>query len=562
MSDNENQIGFAQLGLGSVLKQNRLAVHAYQREYAWESKEVTTLFKDFSREIGEGSRVYFLGTVVTIPKKDGVLEVVDGQQRLATTAILLASFRNYLAKSEAELAASIESDFLTVFNRNTRTRVPRLQLNLDDNEYFRSKINGTKPEASKSSHRLIDSAFSEAESHVRNIVKEYDVKDHGSVVNRWLDFIEHNASVILLRVPNATNAYRMFETLNDRGKRVGQSDLVKSYLYGQTEERLEEVQQKWAYMRGALDSMEEEEGTIEFLRHALTLVRGFTRSAEVYEATQNHAKGEQPVVTFVTQLELLANAYVAVHMSDHERWNKFSDSARRAIEVLNLFDIKVMWPLVLAVVSKFSDRDIQKSLNFCVSLGVRLMIGNRTRTGTVEEGLADAAHKVFRGDTANLDQLEVALKAITPTDGQFRASFAIASVTKGRLSRYYLRSLEMQVKEEPEPWHIPNDDKTAINLEHVLPERPEGNWPQFTDDEVKIYRNRIGNYVLLRASENSHLKSAPFLEKKAVYESCPYELTKQASEAADWTSQVIEERQSVLADLALKTWKLRHDRAR
>jgi uncharacterized protein with ParB-like and HNH nuclease domain len=81
MADTESEIGFAQLGLGSVLKQNQLSVPPNQRDYAWETKEVRTLLQDFSREISEGEGSYFLGTIVTIPRQNGVLEVVDGWPR-------------------------------------------------------------------------------------------------------------------------------------------------------------------------------------------------------------------------------------------------------------------------------------------------------------------------------------------------------------------------------------------------------------------------------------------------------------------------------------------------
>ena len=400
MADAEGEIGFAQLGLGGVLKQHQLAVPTNQREYAWETKEVTTLLKDFSREIVESDRKYFLGTIVTIPRENEVLEVVDGQQRLATAAILICSIRNYLLPFEKELADAIDNEFLTVFNRHTRSRIPRLKLNVDDNDYFRARIDADEPNPppTKPSHHLIDNAFREAEKHIRNIVSALDKKDHGTALNRWVDFVAGRASIILLRVPNATNAYRMFETLNDRGKRVSQSDLVKNYLFGYAGDRLAEVQQRWAYMRGALKFiMSNEDGTIEFLRHALTIIRGFVRSAEVYEAVQNHARAEQPVVTLSGQLEILANAFVAIQSPDHERWNSYSDSSRKALEVLNLFDINPMQPLLLAIAHKFQEREAEKAFTFCVSLGVRLMISNRTRTGTVEEGLAEAGHKIFDG---------------------------------------------------------------------------------------------------------------------------------------------------------------------
>jgi uncharacterized protein with ParB-like and HNH nuclease domain len=47
MPDTEAEIGFAQLGLGSVLRQNQLTVPANQRDYAWTEKEVKALSRDF-----------------------------------------------------------------------------------------------------------------------------------------------------------------------------------------------------------------------------------------------------------------------------------------------------------------------------------------------------------------------------------------------------------------------------------------------------------------------------------------------------------------------------------
>jgi hypothetical protein len=113
------------------------------------------------------------------------------------------------------------------------------------------------------------------------------------------------------------------------------------------------------------------------------------------------------------------------------------------------------------------------------------------------------------------------LNPITPTDAQFRAAFETATVSNRKLARYYLRSLEMQAKGETEPWHIPNDDRATINLEHVLPEKPEGNWPLFATDEVRLYYRRIGNLCLLRASENSGLRSEGFAAKKEGYTGPP-----------------------------------------
>ena len=134
------QIGFEQIGIGSVLRRYRLQVPLNQREYRWTTKEVTKLFQDFAKAISEEGSEHFLGTIVTVPLAPEVLEVVDGQQRLATTAIFLSEIRNYLSESDPLIAQDVENGLLTDIDRAARERVPKLKLNVDDNEFFRERI--------------------------------------------------------------------------------------------------------------------------------------------------------------------------------------------------------------------------------------------------------------------------------------------------------------------------------------------------------------------------------------------------------------------------------------
>ena len=367
--------------------------------------------------------------------------------------------------------------------------------------------------------------------------------------------MQQNARAILLQVPHDADAYRMFETLNDRGLRTSQSDLVKNYLFGRSGNRIEEVQQRWSLMRGALETIEDEDITIRFLRHSLTLIQGFVREHEVYDAVQRLAKAAQPAVTFTGQLEALAHSYVAIYNADHEKWNR-SDATRKAVEVLNLFDIKPLRPLILAIAERFDENETEIAMRFCVSFGVRLMIASSTRTGSVEEGLAEAAHEIYSQSITAASELKERFRHLTPSDGTFLAAFETARVSNRKLARYYLRSMELSATGEREPWHIPNDDRSEINLEHVLPEKPEGNWPAFSDDELRLCYKRIGNLCLLRASDNSTAKSGSFATKRPIYANSPYELTRQIATVTDWTRIEIADRQKTLAPLAVKTWAI------
>src|SRR6266487_2965016 len=553
------QIAFEQAGLASVLKQNKLAVPANQRDYAWTDRQVTQLFQDLAKAKADGAD-YFLGAIVTIPRADSVLEVVDGQQRLATTAVLLAAMREYLKTlNEIMLVESIENEFLTSIDRRNRMRVPNLKLNVDDNDLFSHLIVGDAGQAfaarRKPSHELILNAYKQAQAQIRYIVLALDANDHGDVLEGWVSYLEHSALVVLMRVPDTADAYKMFETLNARGLETSQADLIKNYMFGKAAQRIAEVQSRWGYMRGALETLDDSDITITFLRHALIVLKGFLREAEVFDKVEAEVKSAHSAVGFSASLEELANAYVATSNPQHERWNAYPNKVRRAIEVANLFNIRPARPLMLAIAERFNPRETDIAFQYLICVGVRLLIASSTRTGSVEEALADAAHLVYSRTINKASDLKVNLSGIVPGDAQFKDAFEITKVSNQKFARYYLRSLEMQAKGEREPLFVPQDDSVIVNLEHVLPRKPGTNWPSFTAEHAATYA-RLGNQVLLRASSNARIGNSPFAAKVPTLAASPYILTNMVAKVADWTPAAIDKRQKRLAEIAVKAWPI------
>jgi hypothetical protein len=564
MSKIKPIIDLKQIGIGSILKSHYLKVPPNQREYSWTSdKEVDQLFKDLAKAIADDESEYFLGSIVTIPGPSGILEVIDGQQRLATITMLLCNIRRYL-KGKDDIIADDIDNFLYYTDRNQRAVLNRLTMNNTDNEFFRTMLLDASlqlpPEPSRRSHRLICDAFDKANERIKTIVAPYGQSDHGDILNKWVNFIEHNADVILLQVSSGANAYKMFETLNARGLRTTQADLVKNYLFGQAgDARLPEAQDHWMLMRGALESIQDEEKedmTVDFLRHSLVVMRGFLRKENVYEVVQQAAKGSQSSMTFLRTTESLVNIYVATFNRDHEKWNTYSDSIRLAVQTLNFFDIHPFRPAFLAVALKYDPKEALKAFQILISLGVRLLIAASTRSGSVEETLAWAANQIYLGKISTAEELKQGLSGMTPSDSLFQQEFETASVTNGAHARYYLRTLERVAKKAQDPWYMLNEDKEAINLEHILPEKPGTNYPQFKKEETAIYWKRLGNQVLMRKQDNSALRSSSFSDKARVYKDSPYLLTSQVAAVPDWTTETIKERQKGLAKLALKAWPI------
>ncbi|MBI1684880.1 DUF262 domain-containing protein [Caulobacter hibisci] len=558
MSNGQSQIGFEQLGLGSVLKRYRLLVPPNQRDYAWTEKHVTKLLQDLTLAITEDEPQHFLGTIVTIPTSDGVLEVVDGQQRLATTALILAAMRQVGGAENAKLAKALETYIIDI-DTATLELAPKMQLNAADNQVFHELLeSGSSKSAlpNRESHRRLIAAFDVARKHLITVVKPIAESERPKVFVRWMNFIEHKARAILLIVPDSANAFKMFETLNDRGLKVSQSDLVKNYVFGQADKRLGEAQQIWSYIKGALETLDEDEITMTFLRQALIAMNGYITELEVYERVQKAARGSQSSIALLSTLEILSNDYVAIASADSEKWNGYPHKTRELLRVLDLFDIKPFRPLLLAIANKFEPAEAADAFEKLVSYGVRLIIAASTRTGSVEQPLAKAAKQVFDGEIVTAKSMSAALLSIVPADEVFQQAFEIATVSQAKFARYYLRSVELAAKGQSEPWLIPNDNPEALNLEHILPQKPMANWPEYDEDQVRVYSKRIGNLALLQVTANSDLKSAPFSEKVTVFGESELLTTKMISEQAEWAPKSIIERQKALAKWALTAWPL------
>ena len=557
-----SQIGFELLGIGTVLKRNRLVVPLNQREYSWEERNVQELFQDLAEAISSNKQAYFLGAIVLTNGNEGTLEIADGQQRLATTTILLAAIRDYFfGKNDRPMVEDLNG-FLHTFVRETREINPRLQLNITDQEFFLQRILASPGESSREdslpsqpSHRLLDEAARLAEQHVQNILSPLSDTAKDAALNRWLAFIEDQAQVIALQVPDDMNAYLMFETLNDRGLRVSQSDLVKNYLFSEGGNRIQEAQDRWSSMNGALEVLEDDEATIDFLRHLLISIHGPVREKQVLEKVRENVRGRAAAIEFLETLSSAAGDYVALQAPTNGKWAGHGNRMRRTISDLLLLKVTPLRPLMLSVVRNFNLEEIETAFPRFVSWSVRWLVAGGARSGGVEAAIGAAAQKVTHGKIVNANELSEAMEAALPNDARFGLAFRNLTVANHRLARYYLRTLEIAYHGEAEPEWIPNDD-TVITLEHVLPERPGTNWPRFEPAIHSANYKRLGNLVLLAGTINRDIGNDPFEEKRKFLEASEYYLTRELANETEWTPAEIEKRQIWLSELALKAWPL------
>jgi hypothetical protein len=557
------------MGIGSVLKQRRLAVPLNQREYKWEDKHVGDLFNDFADAIAENKGAYFLGTIVLTKGEDNSPQLADGQQRLATTTILIAAIRDhFFRKGETKRAQSLQPYLMEIDPRTTEL-VPKLRLNVDDRDFFTKYVcadpddecRNIQPDKDRLSHKLIMQAARKAAERVENVVSGYAESSQTERLLEWIEFLEKGAEVIILDVPDHLNAFVMFETLNDRGLKASQADLIKNHLLrhadSQKPSRIQEAQAKWAAMVGVLQSLAQEDMTVTYLHHMLITKYGPTKEREVLVRLRQWATSPNRALEVVHELAESANDYAALFNADHSKWNEYGTSTRNHISTINRdLQVEQIRPLMFAVARHFSVKEAQKAYRLFVFWSVRfLIVGGRG--GLLDRHYSIAARRVADGEIKTAEGLRKLLVEIIPSDPLFQQEFSEARVSQTHLARYYLRALERVRKGQPEPEWIPNDDEQAINLEHILPQSPQDGWPGIDEEVAHAYWRRLGNMVILQARKNSIIGNASFQQKKPTLEASGFILTQEAAGCEKWGVAEIESRQKQLAQLAVKTWPIK-----
>jgi hypothetical protein len=558
--DPQGTIKFDHLGIGEALKRGRYVVPINQREYAWEEPQVTALLSDFTNAINRNRPAYFLGTIVlTRANEKQIPDIADGQQRLATITILLAVIRDWFySRGATDDANSIGDEFLRKFDREIRDYVPRLTLNLQDNEYFRRRILSLpdsperKIEPKYDSHEKLLKAAELVEKHIANRVANLSKQHQEAHLNQWVAFLEKTVQVIVLTVPNDLDAFTMFETLNDRGLKTSQVDLVKNFLFSEAKDRISEAQQKWSIMIGALETLDDED-PLSYFRTLLTSLYGLTRFDRIFERVKKNVAGRNQAITFLDTLAEYAHEYVAILSPDSPKWNVYSSNVTRSIEVMNELKVAQIRPLLLSVARHFPIGEANKSFPLFTNWSVRFLIAGGGRGGSLEEAYAASAQQVAKGDIVTAKRLITVMSEIVPSDPLFRAAFAQATVSKSHLARYYLRALELEATGESEPAWMPNED-VVINLEHVLPANASKGWEHVHPQTAAVIYKRLGNMVLMQATKNNQIGNKPFADKRTFLQSSPYLLTQMVGGKIDWGVSEIEERQEKLAEIAVRTW--------
>lgn len=546
--------------LSAYLQEDTYYIPEYQREFSWEENELEDLWVDLTQLYEGDLRDHFLGQIVIhYNNEEDKKYIIDGQQRTSTVTILLSVLRKkFYEMYEGSLLedAKIDGDDITTqyIGRITDRRDElKLVLGETDKKFFKDyiqkidRMNDVNQRKFSKSEKRIYTAFNyyskkldEYVEDINNVDKKYDV------LNNLFTTLVKNFKVMYVETDELNEAFIIFETLNARGKDLETSDLLKNNVLRVAGNKLPDVQNSWYEM---LDNLGKIDAT-RFIRHYWNSNHKFVREKDLYKSIRNVIDSPKKSQELVENLEHLSLAYSAL---DNPTEEIYFESVRlnEKLKDIKLLGATTYYPIFLAMVNEnYKEEEILEMLNMIEKLIVRNFVVAGRVSNKYETNFASLAYKISQHEFTTVDQIIDYLKNLIITNEEFRSSFKTFTVKKKGVVRYLLRKLNSLNNIETDI----KRDNNKIHIEHILPQKPT-DW-HISEDIHEQYVHRLGNLTLLGDEYNKECTNSTFDVKKEIYKQSNIDLTKDLLVYEDWNEYKIRDRQSDLADKAMKIWKV------
>lgn len=536
-----------------------IRVPPFQRAYAWEDTEIEILIKDLLEAFGANT-VYFLGAIVVIrPRNRGPSDVVDGQQRLTTLTIMLAVLRDLArTKDEEGLIHSMigHETMGAMFGGGQRWRIT---LNPSDTPFFRQYVQERgatlQQEAIRDAARH---AASESQGRLASaIVLMYDhLADLSSEERtRFAMWLLDQVSIVRVRVAEFPVAYKVFQSLNHRGRPLSDHDILKSALFERAGFSTEEAalqSRRWdAYTARlgdrAFGDMWKQIRAIYDREGIGELVSGLIGGIAAKKIT---------IANFLdTRLPKFVEAYDAVVNGKTDTMDLGEEARRRICFLRSIHHESWRAPAIRFLAEYPYDRAgadrffwALDRLAYCMQYSVK----DR-----------DYRQKRYRRLLDAMDGAAGLFDEQSPLQLSSREKSDFLDRLRGRFPNFKQRKALLMRLSAAVDGGVALDPDTDCTVEHILPRTPgKGSdwyeeWSRTRDrDELT---ECIGNFTLLTHAENQEADRKPFLEKLAIYfrkGAASYALSNDLKGRTRWTPDDVRARRDALIQNLARDWAL------
>lgn len=554
--------------MGDLFDQNeRLRIPSYQRRYSWEEEQFTDLWRDLDNIGPDGT--HFFGTIVFmsgthVAGGTNEIDIVDGQQRITTVSILLCAIRDHLRETydEGDIAQRVESidENLWIVNRDGEKQGMRLNLGNLDRESYQSLVNGYINEIKNGK---IKTAYEFFRDQLNTECSGLD--DVKEIHDRILDQLIY----VSITAKGHSEAYQLFETMNNRGLSLSPIDLMKNYLLMRAANRAtadeDRVENLWGDIIKNLDSLSDVNNPgVTFFRQyfmssSILGIHEKITTKKLYDPTFiKTIDRADDIETLLEDIREKSSLFCKLLQQDIDQFSPSENSeVNRLLRDSQIVSI-TPFTFFLRAFSESEDVDLLKEIiQKSNALLIRRQICDRN-TGPHDTIFNHLSQNAFES-TDPLGYINEYLESEGrfPNDDQFKRHFTQEDFSRSDRTKYILSKIEED--------HFGHGGKEVVqsryqvHIEHILPTYPGKNltrlWLEpfeISDDEHDDFKKKIGNLTLLEEDPNISASNRS-LEKKQEYYSentTDFKMTHELQDKERWGISEIEARSEDLAEIA------------
>ncbi len=565
--------------LGTILDgRTSFIVPNYQRAYSWGNDKVNELWEDLvDGYASDPNHLYLLGPIVVVklPGTRILNEIVDGQQRLVTLTLLFCALRNSLAEHEPnnEFDKKDYTDLIDEINKSIRTdaKQPLIKLNnKDDNDVFTDICNAKNPLQNTTSNTSLTANYDILLKLARELCKKRFDKENDRdairSIRKTFCTIKNNTNFIYVTIQDEDYSYQVFQSLNSKGQKLNQADLIKSILLNKAPDK---VTDRWDAI---MSSKPIKKNPDDFLYYSML------------SRTCPKSDGSDEVLKIKMSSRIKSKCK---NPTDVEEYLKELSEDSRIIEVLNRpetlrsedkydLDFIHFFYGIQQINAKYFRRPIITAYREWGSSNsdTKLLIGCLLKFffmyRTISKLDIDLLKRIARDVTCHilngkkLDEiLYTILKSEKPgvedniNQDDFMNEFKNnINNLKTSVATYILYSLEKKLHDD-QGTHI---EFNKYHIEYIFPKNPDyEKWAN--KDELDDHKNRLGNLTLLDMKWNATMKNYSFEDKRnkgtRCYLESGLELNKKYLRKYErWGIEEIEKREKELIECASGIWNL------
>ncbi|GAA8491957.1 DUF262 domain-containing protein [Helicobacter pylori] len=571
------------LNLDGVIEKGVFEIPSYQRGYAWQKEQLKDFWNDLEHVSKLGDKFHYMHSLTLRELENefesSAFEIIDGQQRLATSLILLG----LLAK--------------TTQNKDPKYSLINLEPILSYKYYGLSEAFRAITEEEKDLEAFKTSFYA------KNLIKAYAFFKE-KISDTPIETLEKMFDALIKKMlfsvvglnDNRIDPFSSFETINNRGKDLSTLELLKNRLHfvahkicdeGDLENLQQEINDTYTRIYHDLRFFEDTH-LGDFLKYFVAYYYGEKKDFKerlLNTAFDAHKKYDdlydeyEKINDLLLYLSYSSKVWYFLHTLDDEelrieitpkmhglldkmrRLNALSDNAFLPL-LLSLFTIQ----LVKKSANKqpYTTKELEGLLEYLERFG--FLIYGVAGKNTAKNEWIELAFQAFRAYRSWEDRITIE-DLPTLEKNFFKGEHSGLKLLENNINfnnakKWYewknaLNYLLYEYELHHNPETTLNFDSSIESIEHILPQKPDQGYSAKEKSWAKNPHivHALGNLLLISKNANSSLSNKPFEEKRKAYLKGSYS-EKEVAKNASFGIVEIQKRSEKLLDFLIARYRI------